>query len=63
MKFKTFSKALILSVIGSSEGVAYVEKNFPESTDLWIATIDQKLNNKGYIIPGLGDAGDRIYNT
>ena len=61
LKYGIPKKIHILSVIGSSEGVAYVEKNFPESTDLWIATIDQKLNNKGYIIPGLGDAGDLAY--
>lgn len=48
----------IVSVIGSKQGVGYVEKIFPENTHLWIATIDEELNNKGYIIPGLGDAGD-----
>jgi len=51
----------ILSVIGSIQGVAYIEKVFPENTHLWIATIDQELNNRGYIIPGLGDAGDLSY--
>jgi uracil phosphoribosyltransferase len=35
-----------------------VEKYFNDSTHLWIATVDEKLNDKGYIVPGLGDAGD-----
>ncbi|HBS12757.1 MAG TPA: uracil phosphoribosyltransferase [Flavobacteriaceae bacterium] len=51
----------ILSVIGSTQGVEYVKKVFPENTHLWIATIDQKINNRGYIVPGLGDAGDLSY--
>lgn len=48
----------IVSVIGSKSGVEYVKKIFPEDTHLWIATIDDTLSSKGYIIPGLGDAGD-----
>jgi uracil phosphoribosyltransferase len=48
----------IVSVIGSKSGIAYVTSIFPENTHLWIATIDDKLSSKGYIIPGLGDAGD-----
>ena len=53
----------IISVIGSKEGVNYVKKIFPKDTHLWIATIDEKLNNKGYIIPGIGDAGDLAFGT
>lgn len=48
----------IVSVIGSKSGVDYVRKIFPENTHLWIATIDEELSSKGYILPGLGDAGD-----
>ncbi len=48
----------IVSVIGSVEGIAYAKKVFPEHTHLWIAAVDEKLSNRGYIIPGLGDAGD-----
>jgi len=51
----------IVSVIGSKSGVEYVKTIFPENTHLWIATIDDKLSSKGYIIPGLGDAGDLSY--
>jgi len=51
----------IIVVIGSREGVDFIEKKFPENTHLWIATIDDELNSKGYIIPGLGDAGDLAF--
>ena len=54
----TPSQIHIVSVIGSKVGVEYVRNLFPENTHLWIATIDSKLSSKGYIIPGLGDAGD-----
>lgn len=53
----------IISVIGSKQGVAYIKKVFPEGTHLWIAAIDDELTNKGYIIPGLGDAGDLSYGV
>jgi uracil phosphoribosyltransferase len=48
----------IVSVIGSKSGVEYVTSIFPKNTHLWITTIDDDLSDKGYIIPGLGDAGD-----
>ncbi|WP_297798228.1 uracil phosphoribosyltransferase [uncultured Eudoraea sp.] len=53
----------IISVIGSTSGIAYVKSVFPENTHLWIAAIDDELTGKGYIIPGLGDAGDLSYGT
>ncbi|WP_338358651.1 uracil phosphoribosyltransferase [Yeosuana marina] len=48
----------LVSTIGAQEGVDYVEKYFDKHTHLWIAAIDETLNEKGYIVPGLGDAGD-----
>ena len=53
----------IVVVIASREGVNFIEKYFPENTHLWIAAIDEKLNSKGYIVPGLGDAGDLAFGT
>jgi uracil phosphoribosyltransferase len=54
-------KALhIVSLIGSTEGVAYLEQKLPDAT-LWLADIDDTLNEDGYIVPGLGDAGDLSY--
>ena len=48
----------LISVIASQEGIEHIGKHFPENTHLWVATVDPKLNEQGYIIPGLGDAGD-----
>lgn len=53
----------IVAVIGSTQGIEYIKNRFPHDTHLWIATIDNQLNNKGYIIPGLGDAGDLAYGS
>lgn len=51
----------IVCVIGATQGIDYIQKYFPENTTLWIATVDEKLNSKGYIVPGLGDAGDLCF--
>lgn len=51
----------LASVIGSEQGVAHIAEYFPEDTKLWIATVDKELNDKGYIVPGLGDAGDLAF--
>ena len=56
-------KIHIVSVVGSKEGIDFIKKHFPKNTELWIATIDDKLNEKGYIIPGLGDAGDLAFGV
>lgn len=53
----------IISVIGSKMGIAKVEETFPENTQLWIAAVDEGLTSKGYIVPGLGDAGDLSYGV
>ena len=60
-KHGTPKKIHLACVIGSTEGVAYIKNHFPENTTLWIATVDEKLNSKGYIVPGLGDAGDLAF--
>ena len=52
----------LLSVIASREGVETVLREFPE-TQIYVCVIDPELNSRKYIIPGLGDAGDRIFNT
>ena len=51
----------LVCVIAAKEGVEFVEKYFPKNTHLWVATIDNVLNSKGYIVPGLGDAGDLAF--
>lgn len=59
--FGTPKNVHLVSVIGAQEGVDFVQNILPEDTHLWIAAIDEKLNDKGYIIPGLGDAGDLAF--
>ena len=44
------------------EGVKVIEENHPD-VELVLASLDEKLNDRGYIVPGLGDAGDRLYGT
>jgi uracil phosphoribosyltransferase len=56
------SQIKIVSILGSKAGVAHVQEEFPE-VDIYIGAIDDLLTDKGYISPGLGDAGDRMYNT
>ncbi|MDQ5930708.1 MAG: uracil phosphoribosyltransferase [Bacteroidota bacterium] len=53
----------IAVVIAAPEGVAYLEKNLPDNCHLWVAALDEKLNEKNYIVPGLGDAGDLAYGN
>jgi uracil phosphoribosyltransferase len=53
----------IAVVIAAPEGIAYLEKNLPSNCYLWVAALDEKLNEKNYIIPGLGDAGDLAYGS
>ena len=52
----------LMNLIGAPEGVAAVQKAHPD-VEIFVAGIDEKLNDHGYIVPGLGDAGDRIYGT
>ena len=51
-----------LFIVGAPEGVKRVEKTHPD-VDIYLASIDEKLNDIGYILPGLGDAGDKIFGT
>jgi len=62
-KQRNIDEIHLVSVIGSIEGIEYIKNHFPENTHLWIAAIDDKLNDKGYIVPGLGDAGDLAFGV
>lgn len=53
----------LVSIVGSEEGIEYLKKEFPEDTTLWIAAIDKELDKNGYIVPGLGDAGDLCFGS
>jgi len=62
-KYGTPRETHVVCVIGSTEGIDFIKNHFPKNTHLWIAAIDTKLNEKGYIAPGLGDAGDLAFGT
>ena len=53
---------IMMNIIGCPEGVAAVQKAHPD-VEMYLAAVDEKLNETAYIIPGLGDAGDRIFGT
>ncbi len=59
---KSPKKIISLNIIGSPEGLSVVEHKHPD-VDIYIVQIDEKLNDEMFILPGLGDAGDRSYNT
>lgn len=52
----------LMCLIGAPEGVKRVQEEHPD-VDIYIAALDEYLNDHGYIVPGLGDAGDRIFGT
>lgn len=60
-KLGNINQIHLVAVIAALEGIKNIEKVFPDNTHLWTATIDNELNDKGYIIPGLGDAGDLAF--
>lgn len=62
LRFGTPRQVHIAAVIASPEGVEYVMREIPEAS-LWLAAVDEKLNEQAYIIPGLGDAGDLSFGS
>jgi uracil phosphoribosyltransferase len=59
--FGTPKNIHLVSVIGAQDGVDFINNHFGKDTHLWIAAIDKTLSAKGYIVPGLGDAGDLAF--
>jgi len=52
----------LVCIVGTPEGVRKIESHHPD-VDIYLAALDEGLNDKGYIVPGLGDAGDRLFGT
>lgn len=52
----------LMNILAAPEGVARIKADHPD-VEMYVAAIDEKLNGHGYIVPGLGDAGDRIFGT
>lgn len=51
-----------MCLVGAPEGIEAIKKAH-DDVDIYLASIDEKLNEHGYIVPGLGDAGDRLFGT
>jgi uracil phosphoribosyltransferase len=62
LKDKGAQDLRFVCLLACPEGISALQKVHPD-VPIWTAAIDEKLNEKGYIIPGLGDAGDRLYGT
>ena len=61
-KKRGYKNIRLMCLVGVPEGVKTVEEAHPD-VHIYLASLDEKLNEKGYILPGLGDAGDRIFGT
>lgn len=62
LKSKGCKNIMGLFLVASPEGIKKLEEKHPD-VDIYVAAIDERLNDKGYILPGLGDAGDKIFGT
>lgn len=62
LKNKGAKNIKLVCIVGAPEGVAFIQKEHPD-VDIYLAALDEKLNQDGYILPGLGDAGDRLFGT
>ena len=62
LKKRGVTKIIFLCILAAPDGVKRLQENHPD-VDIYAAAYDEKLNEHGYIVPGLGDAGDRIFGT
>ncbi len=62
IKKRGAKKILLVCLVGVPEGVARIQREHPD-VDITLAAMDDHLNERGYIVPGLGDAGDRLFGT
>lgn len=56
-------RVILISILGCAGGVNRAAEEWPEATEVWVGGIDEELNDKGMIKPGLGDVGDRLFLT
>ena len=62
LKARGCTNIRLMNLVAAPEGIAHVQKCHPD-VDIYVAAIDEGLNDQAYIVPGLGDAGDRIFGT
>ena len=62
LKEDGYTQIRLMCLVASPQGVKAVQEKYPE-VDIYLASLDEGMNEKNYILPGLGDAGDRIFGT
>ena len=62
LKKDGFNHIKMMCLVAAPQGIQAVSSMHPD-VDIYVASIDEKLNERNYIVPGLGDAGDRIFGT
>jgi uracil phosphoribosyltransferase len=62
LKAQGAKRIRVVNLVAAPEGIRHFHKFYPQAP-IYTAAVDKKLNNKGYILPGLGDAGDRLFGT
>ena len=62
LKEKGARSMILLCLVSAPEGIRCINEDHPD-VPVYVASVDERLNEKGYIVPGLGDAGDRIFGT
>ena len=62
LKQYNVKEIIYMGIVGASEGLNRIKEDHPD-IDIYLAALDEKLNDKGYIVPGLGDCGDRLFGT
>ncbi len=62
LKEKGAKSIVLMCLVAAPEGIKLVNEEHPD-VEIYVASVDEKLDDYGYIVPGLGDAGDRIFGT
>ena len=62
LKARGCREILLMNLVAAPEGIEVVSKKHPD-VDIYVAAVDERLNEQAYIVPGLGDAGDRLFGT
>ena len=62
LKERRAKRVRLVNLLAAPEGIAFVHRHYPH-VPIFTAALDRKLNHQGYVVPGLGDAGDRLFGV